>query len=213
MIKRTLVYGAMAAIAMVGPAAGQQDPAERIQLTLESARAAGLPVQLLESKVAEGRAKNVALNRIALVVEQRAAAMGRAQEVLVGIVGPEGVRAEDMAVAADAIQAGVGEAAVAQIARASAGQRRTVALAALAQLVADGVVPEEALRRVRGAMSKGNEALMNVTAGVGRPEGRGPPAGVPAAGRPAGAGPPPHAGPPEGKRGGGKSGGGKPGGG
>lgn len=209
-----MVCAVIAAAAVFGPVAAQQSPEQRIRATLEEARVAGLPVELLESKVAEGRAKNVALDRIAVVVEQRAAAMGRAQSVLRGAMGAEAVMAEDMAVAADAIQAGVSEAAVAQIARTSGGQRRTVALAALAQLVADGVVPEEALLRVRNAMARGNEALMNVTARGGRPEGAGPPAGVPAAGRPAGKGPPPHAGPPEGK-GGGKPGGGsggKPGG-
>lgn len=211
-MRTAMVCAVIAVAAVVGPAAAQQSPEQRIRATLEDARVAGLPVQLLESKVAEGRAKNVALERIAVVVEQRAAAMSRAQRVLGGVMGAEPVVAEDMAVAADAIQAGVSEAAVAQIASTSGGQRRTVALAALAQLVADGVVPEEALLRVRNAMARGNEALMNVTARGGRPEGAGPPAGVPAAGRPAGKGPPPHAGPPEGKPGGGKSGGGGSGG-
>lgn len=207
-----MVCAVIAVAAMADPAAAQQSPEQRIRATLEEARVAGLPVQLLESKVAEGRAKNVAMERIAVVVEQRAAAMGRAQRVLEDVMGAEDVVAEDMAVAADAIQAGVSEAAVAQIAGTSGGQRRTVALAALAQLVADGVVPEEALLRVRNAMARGNEALMNVTARGGRPEGAGPPAGVPAAGRPAGKGPPPHAGPPAGKPGGGGQGGGNGGG-
>lgn len=219
MMNRALVCAVLTAVAMAGPMtgplAGQQDPEQRIRATLQQARSDGLPVQLLESKVAEGRAKNVPVDRIAMVVEQRAAALARARQVLMGVLEPDGLAPEDVAVAADAIQAGVGDAAVAQIASASDGHRRTVALAALGQLVAEGIVPEEALRRVQGAMRRGNDALMNVGAGagVGRPEGAGPPAGVPATGRPAGAGKPPHAGPPDGKPGGGDPGGGKPGGG
>lgn len=216
-MKRALVYAALMAVAMAGPLtgplAGQQDPEQRIRATLQQARSDGLPVQLLESKVAEGRAKNVPVDRIAMVVEQRAAALGRARQVLLGVLETDGLAPEDVAVAADAIQAGVDEAAVAQIASTSDGHRRTVALAALGQLVADGIVPEEALRRVRGAMRRGNDALMNVGAGVGRPEGAGPPAGVPATGRPPGVGKPPNTGPPDGRPGGGDPAGGAPGGG
>lgn len=199
MKRHTLLVAALAAVALAGPAAGQEDPAQRISAVIERARSAGLPVQLLESKVAEGRAKNVPLERIAAVVEQRATAMGRAQQVLRDVLGEADVPAEDVAVAADALQVGVAEAVVAEVAAASDGPRRTVAIAALAQLVADGVLPEEALARVRTAMERGHEALMNLPAAARRPEGAGPPAGLPATGRPAGAGRPPGKGPPEGK--------------
>ena len=193
-----LIAIAALAGAAVAPAAAQQAQADqRIQETLERARQAGLPVELLQSKVVEGRAKGVPMDRILMVVQQRAEALGRAQTVLVGVLGSESVQSQDVAVAADALQAGVEEAALARVATTSQGQQRTVALSVLAQLVANGIVSEEALRQVQGAMARGNQALMNLPAqAVGPPPGAGPPAGVPASGRPPGAGRPPHAGPP-----------------
>ncbi|HSH44242.1 MAG TPA: hypothetical protein VK966_00165 [Longimicrobiales bacterium] len=171
-------------------AAQTPEPELRIQATLDQAREAGLPVELLESKVAEGHAKRIPMDRIANAVEQRANALERARTVLSTVVDGAPVPVEDMAVGADAIQAGVADMVLAQIASTAGGQRRTVAIAALTQLLAEGVLPEEALGRVRSALQRGDAALMNLPAGAAAGAAGGPPAGVPGTGRPAGAGKP-----------------------
>ena len=185
-------------VVAAGPVAGQAAQ-ERISSALERARLAGLPVELLESKVAEGRAKNIPLDRIAIVVEQRGEALTRAARVLGGALPDATVPAADIAVGADALQAGVDETVLARVAGTAGHERRTVAIAALTQLVAGGVVPEEALERVQAAMRRGDHALMNLPGMAGQAGvGHGPPAGIPPAGRPAGTGRPPGAGPPGG---------------
>lgn len=186
----TLIAAALLAGAMAAPVAAQQDPEQRIASALERAREAGLPVQLLESKIAEGRAKGVPMDRIAFAVEQRAAGLERASEALAGAVGARDVTPQDVAVGADALEAGVSEAVLAEIAATTPRERRTVAIAALTQLVAAGAVPQEALNRVNEALGRGDEALMNLPAAARGPGVAGPPAGVPAAGRPSGAGRP-----------------------
>lgn len=196
---RHLYVALFALVATYGGAAAQQDPQQRIAAALDRARAGGLPVELLESKIAEGRAKGVAMDRIAFAVEQRATAMTRAAEVLAGALPGQALAGEDIAVGADALQAGVQAAVLARIAGAAGHQRRTVAIAALAQLVAAGTLPEEAVRRVEAAMARGDQALMNLPGMAG--QAGGPPAGIPPAGRPPGTGRPPGAGPPGGSGG------------
>ena len=198
MNSRTIYIAVLVLAGSFGSAGAQQDPQQRLADALQRARAAGLPVELLQSKIAEGRAKNVPLDRIAFAVEQRAAAMSRAAAVLAGALDGQQVASEDVAVGADALQAGVQEAVLARIAATAGRERRTVAIAALAQLVANGTLPEEALHRVEAAMRRGDQALMNLPGMAGRGGGHGPPAGVPPAGRPAGTGRPPTAGPPGG---------------
>ena len=197
---RHLNIALFALLATYGGAAAQQDPQQRIAAALDRARAGGLPVELLVSKVAEGQAKGVPMDRIAFAVEQRASAMTRAAAVLGGALPGQIVASEDVAVGADALQAGVHEAVLATIASTAGAERRTVAIAALAHLVAAGDRPEEALQRVRAAMARGDQALMNLPGMAGRAGG--PPAGIPPAGRPAGTGRPPGAGPPGGGSGG-----------
>lgn len=207
MMMTRIVLTVLLTAATAAGAAAQSDPGDRIRASLERARDAGLPVELLESKVAEGRAKNVPLDRIATAIEQRAAALQRAQGVLASALEPGQFAAEDMAVGADAIQAGVDDAALARIAASAGGDRRTVAIATLAQLVTAGIVPEEALGQVEAALVRGNEALMNLPAAAGGNAIQGgPPAGVPASGRPPGTGKPPET--PPGKPGNGPPGGG-----
>ncbi|HUG39417.1 MAG TPA: hypothetical protein VMM12_02975 [Longimicrobiales bacterium] len=194
-MNRTLIAAVLATAAAFGPAAAQ-DPQQRIAAALERARATGLPVELLESKIAEGHAKKVSIDRIAFAVEQRAAAMTRASAVLHAALANQPVPQEDIAVGADALQAGVQEAVLARIAGNAGHERRTVAIAALAQLVAAGIFPEEAARRVEAAMLRGDQALMNLPGMAGQPGAQGPPPGVPAAGRPGGTGRPGQGGPP-----------------
>lgn len=203
---RILFLTAFAVAASFAPALAQQDPQQRIARALERARSQGIPVELLESKIAEGRAKNVPLDRIAFAVEQRGAAMARAAEVIGGALENQPVPPEDVAVGADALQAGVQEAVLARIAETAGRERRTVAIAALTQLVAAGIVPEEALQRVEAAMARGDQALMNLPAMAGQAGHQGPPAGIPAPGRPAGTGRPGQAGPPGGAGGPGSGG-------
>ena len=52
-----------------------QPPQDRINTALARARQVGIPVALLESKIAEGKAKGVSMERIAAAVERREAAL------------------------------------------------------------------------------------------------------------------------------------------
>jgi hypothetical protein len=202
-------------------AAGAQTPAERIQAARERAAAAGIPVSLLETKIAEGRAKGVPMDRIAGAVERREQALARANRAL---GGQRAVASMELGVAADAVESGVTESMLSALAGAAPQDRRALAFATLDQLVRSGQEPAAALEQVRAALGGGAEALMNLAGmahGAGRPAGappadgtgphgprgtgegagtgpHGPRPGAPGAGAPAGrpAGPP--AGPPAG---------------
>jgi hypothetical protein len=181
----------MAMVLLAAPLAAQTGPEARIDAALERARAGGMPVEVLESKVAEGLAKNVAMARIAIAVENRAQAMERAHAAL-SRAQQDRPSVQDVAVATDAIEAGVSEAVLETIAETAGAERRTVAIAALGYLVAEGHVPEVALARVQAALAQGGDALANLpgmAGGAGQGVG-GPPAGVPAGGPPAGVGRP-----------------------
>jgi hypothetical protein len=181
-------------------AAQVQAPQDRINTALARARQVGIPVALLESKIAEGKAKGVSLERIAAAVERREAALERASEALRG----QQDATSTLAVGADAIEAGVSEAALKAIADNAPRDRRNVAIAVLAELVEQGHAPAAALERVREALGRGPDALANLPAqaaaargganagGRGRASGGGrsgaepgPPASVPAPGKPA----------------------------
>jgi hypothetical protein len=184
-----------------------QPPQDRINTALARARQVGIPVALLESKIAEGKAKGVSLERIAAAVERREAALEKASQALRG--QPDST--SSLSVGADAVEAGVSEAALKAIAENAPRDRRNVAIAVLTELVEQGHVPEAALERVREALKRGPDALANLpaqaaaarggdpgSAASGRGGGRaggaepGPPASVPApgsspqAGRPGG---------------------------
>jgi hypothetical protein len=206
------IFTAAFALALVAaPLTAQQGPEERIRAAMERARAGGMPVEVLEGKVAEGLAKNVAMERIAQAIENRARAMERAQVALQR--GQEHrPSAADFAVGADAIEAGVSEVVLARIAETAGAERRTVAIAALAYLVAEGQVPEAALARVEEALARGGQGLgdLHRMAARGQHQGiGGPPQGMPPAGRPGGVGKPENhpGGPPGGTPPGGRPGG------
>jgi hypothetical protein len=180
-------------------AAAAQTPQARIDAALARATDAGIPVALLQSKIAEGRAKGVSLDRIAAAVERRGVALEHARDVL---RGPREVDQAGLGIAADAVEAGIGDAALAAVAESAPRDRRAVAIAVLTELVSRGRSQETALNQVRDALKKGPEALANLPAQAGaapgsrgggaanRPEeaganGRGnaaPPAAVPAPG-------------------------------
>lgn len=194
-----MLTGLMALALVAAPLVAQESPEARIQAALDHARSAGLPVELLESKLAEGQAQNVAMERIATAIEHRAQAMERAHAALSR--AQEGQpSALDVAVGADAIAAGVSDVVLQRIAETAGAERRTVAIAALAYLAAEGIVPDAAAARVEQALARGSEALANLPgaagglagsvpaggppAGVGRPGG--PPTQAPTTGRPGG---------------------------
>lgn len=185
---------------------------KRIDEAVARAAAVHVPTSLLHDKVAEGRAKGVPLERIAAAVEQRAALLIRAQEVMGG--AGRSVRAPDLSVGADALNAGVSATALRAVSEAAPEQNRALAIAVLSQLVAQGHASDEALARVRAALSRGGDELVRLPAEAARGRGRqgdppgkgvgrggGPPASVPAPGTPPGRpgkGPPPGRGKPGG---------------
>ena len=193
----------LAFVAAAADPATAQTTEQRVNTALARARDAGIPVALLESKIAEGRAKGVPMERIAAAVERREAALERASQALHGRpdVGPP-----DLAVGADALESGVSDAVLRALADTAPKERRTVAIAVLTELVQMGHAPQAALDQVRDALKRGPDALVNLPAEAsaaaggrrrGPPEGHGPddrggggdghsgpPSGVPAPGKP-----------------------------
>jgi hypothetical protein len=185
--------GANVAMAQVQP------PQDQINTALARAREVGIPVALLESKIAEGKAKGVSMDRIAAAITRREAALEKADHALSG--RPDA--AASLAVGADAVESGVSEAALKAVAENAPRDRRNVAIAVLTELVQQGQVPEAALARVTEALKRGPDALADLSAEAaagrggrgfapsgGRGPQAGPPAGVPAPGNPPQAGRP-----------------------
>jgi hypothetical protein len=155
MMKRVL----LAVLLVVSPfaaARAQGTPEQRIQAARRQAEQAGIPVSLLDTKVTEGRAKGVPMDRIAAAVERRLGSLGRAREAM----APRApVSAADLSVGADAIETGVEPRALGQLAAAAPAGQRAVAIAVLTQLVASGLPSDRALERVTAALERGPEAL------------------------------------------------------
>ncbi len=176
MIRRIL----LATLLILSPftAAGAQGtPEQRILAARRQAEQAGIPVSLLDSKVNEGRAKGVPMDRIAMAVERRLGSLGRAREAM---GGPRaGLSAQDLSVGADALDVGVAPAALRQLAVAAPADRRAIAIAALTQLVQGGMASERALERVSAALARGPEALRQLPGEAAAASGqrRGPPPG------------------------------------
>ena len=164
----TLVPGTAAAQA--GQAQGQATgaaqattPQARIDAAMTAAARAEIPTSLLESKVREGQAKQVPMARIAAAVEARLEALLRARNALNR--ADAGVVAEgELLVAAEALRAGVSEAALIRITRDAPGERRAVATAVLTDLVRLGYDDGDAFARVNAALSGGPESLVNLRA-------------------------------------------------
>lgn len=152
----------------------------RIEAVLSTATEAGIPVSLLESKIAEGNAKGVAADRIASAVEARLGGLLQASEAL-DQAGLEAASAAELAVAADALGVGVDASTVAEMALSAPETRRAVAIAVLADLVQLGMGAEPAMDKVNAALSEGSQALANLhaeTAASLRASGAGPGAGA-----------------------------------
>lgn len=139
-------------------------PQARIDAAMSAAAEAKIPVSLVKSKVAEGEAKRVPPERIATAVEARVKSLVRASETMKRAdieVRNEG----ELLVSADALDAGVSESALIRISTDAPSERRTVAIAVLADLVRLGTASENALARVSGAVSS-SAALANLHAEV-----------------------------------------------
>ena len=197
-MRSAFIGAALLTVFVRADAAMAQTAQERIDAATAHAREAGIPVTLLESKVAEGKAKGIPMDRIAAAVERREVAIEKASQALRG--RPD-VGAADLSVGADAIETGVSAAVLKAIADSAPRDRRVVAIAALTELVREGHVPEAALDRVKDALKRGPDALANLPAeaaggqghsgdqpnasgsnGQGRGGAHGPPSSVPAPG-------------------------------
>lgn len=139
-------------------------PQARIDAALSAAAEAKIPAELIRSKVAEGEAKRVPPERIAAAVEARVSSLVRASETMKR-ADVEVQNAGELAVAADALDAGVSETALISVSRETPPERRTVAIAVLADLVLLGNASERALTRVSAAV-RSNAALANLHAEV-----------------------------------------------
>jgi hypothetical protein len=155
----------VSATGAAGAQAAATSPAAqaRVDAALQTALDAGIPVALLERKIAEGKAKGVPMERIAAAVEARTEALLRAREAMARAQLRNATEG-DLSVGADAVQAGVSDAALAEIARSAPTERRAVAIAVLTELVALGHAPERALLQVQTALRRGPEALVNLRA-------------------------------------------------
>lgn len=141
----------LVALAATATPAAAQSPDERIRATLARATDAGIPTSLLQSKLAEGRAKGIPGERIAPALDRRLDGLVRAEEVLSEV--PR-LREADLDLGADALESGVSEAVLAEIATTAAPRDRSAAIAALSHLVAADIAPEDALERVRNALDR-----------------------------------------------------------
>lgn len=194
--------------------ASQETPEARVRSAMERAAAAGVPVSLLEARVAEGRAKRIAMDRIAVAVERRADALVRARSAM---SGARGLTEADLAAGGDAMEAGIGADALQAVIQQARAEDRPVAIAVLTYLHREQGMPvDQALSRVGEALGQGPEALRSLPARAaaarargGRPEGvgrGGPPSGIPGRGGKPGGGRPEGVGNPR-RPGGGSTGG------
>jgi len=154
-----LTLALVAALVALPATADGQDPQQRIEAARRRAEATGIPVALLDGKVAEGRAKGVPADRIATAVERRLASLSRAREAMASAPRTAPVSAADLSVGADALEAGVEPGVLGRLTVAAPGNQRAQAIAVLTELVANGESSERALERVTLALARGPEAL------------------------------------------------------
>jgi hypothetical protein len=148
----------------------------RIEAARQRVAASGLPVVLLDQRIAEGRAKGVPLNRIAEVVERRANALLAAGNALRPTVAAPS--AAELGAGADAVEAGIPADALRRVIADARSDDRAVALAVLTFLHSQRGLPvETALERVREAAARGPAALRDLPARAAAARGgAGPPA-------------------------------------
>lgn len=164
LIAAPTMLSAQSAAARADAQARARTPEARIEAAMQTAARAEVPVSLVESKVAEGRAKRVPEERIAAAVEARVGALVRASETL-RRARVEAASEGELSVAADALEAGVSQNALIRISRNASDDHRVVAVAVLSDLVRLGHASETALTRVSAALSS-TGALANLHAEV-----------------------------------------------
>jgi hypothetical protein len=202
-MNRYLVVLVTALVVPVSLAA--QDPGARIRAAEARTAAAGIPVSLLEMRVAEGKAKGIPMDRIASVVERRATSLLDAKAAM----DPASTRltAAELGAGADALERGIDGRSLRTVIQEARSEDRAVAIAVLTYLHGEGGLPvDRALARVTQALKKGPGALRDLPAQAaaerasqgrggpganpGRGRGQGPPEGVPARGSKPGSGKP-----------------------
>jgi hypothetical protein len=156
-MKRMISLAVLALLVAPSMMAAQEDP---IADAFARVADAGIPVSLLESLQAEGRAKGVPMDVLHDAMQRRADALIRANKAM----SQAGVQASEpeLAAGADALQAGVSDAVLEALTEKTSGDQRVAATAALGVLVQMGHVPEEALARVEEAFERGPDALANL---------------------------------------------------
>lgn len=195
MIRRWMALIAVLVLAPLHAAA--QTPTQRIETVRARMAQLRIPVELIDSKVAEGRAKGVAMDRIAAAVERRGAGLATAQTALAR-PGRPADRAE-LAAGADAVDAGIDAGSIRAAAQAAPAGHGAIALAVLTQLHLQGVPVGRALEMVRRAAARGDQAVADLAqpgngrgnsgnapraGNQGNGNGRGRPEGVPAGHKP-----------------------------
>src|SRR5262245_66409171 len=105
----------------------------------------GIPLSLLQSKIAEGRAKGVAMDRIATAVERRLRNLEQAKVVMARVAND--VDAAQLSVGADAIGRGSSDAVLEKITASAGRDRRAVAVGVVTQVVLPGLPAEAGLGR------------------------------------------------------------------
>jgi len=141
-----------------------RSPQARIDAAMSAAAEAKVPAELVKSKIAEGEAKRVPPDRIAAAVEARVTSLVRASQTMKR-GGADAQNAGELSVTADALDAGVSENALIRVTREAPAERRTVAIAVLADLVRLGNGSDRAFTRVNGALTS-TAALANLQAEV-----------------------------------------------
>jgi hypothetical protein len=139
-------------------------PQARIDAAVHAAAEAKIPTSLLTNKVAEGEAKHVPPERIANAVEARLKSLVRASAAL-SRADVQHESASELAVAADALEAGVTENALIRLTKSAPEERRVVAVAVLADLVRLGQSSDAAFAQVNAAVTT-SAALANLNAQV-----------------------------------------------
>jgi hypothetical protein len=111
----------------------------QVQAAIDSARAAGLPIEPLVARALEGASKNAAGARIVAAVHRLARDLAGAKSAL-----GDGASAAELEAGASALRAGVAPAALAELRESRPKQELTVPLAVLSDLVARGVPADTA---------------------------------------------------------------------
>ena len=166
------VFLAALLLSLLAPARGvaQPGPEQRIEAVRRRATELAVPVALLDGKIAEGRAKGVPMDRIAVVLERRLEVLVRARAAM----SAQPVSAADLSVGADALESGVTPEVLSTLAAQAPAPQRAMAIAVLGQLVRSGEASDRALARVTAALRQGPDALRELPGQAGAARSRAP---------------------------------------